>query len=243
MAYRQDPDLEFLKNAEQEDLSILVDYLTKDKDGDTRFTEELTTSECYKNYYPDHKKYWDLIAAEIQCFGSNTIATIFRGGEGVLYREVLIDVCKKMKVNFNKSSSIEIIEMNLLMKILTDSISKMTPDQLKEVVGELDLKTADFTKQSVVASLQSLIILGGFSSYKIALIVANAIAKQILGRGLTFSANAKLTRGLAVFSGPIGWVLTALWTIYDIAGPAYRVTIPTVVQVAYMRAKMQYSNN
>ena len=54
------------------------------------------------------------------------------------------------------------------------------------------------------------------------------------------SANAALTRSLCVFAGPIGWVVTAVWTLLDIAGPAYRVTIPAVIQVAYMRAKMQY---
>ena len=39
MAYRYDDDLEFLGSCKDEDLKILVDHLTKDKDGDARFTE------------------------------------------------------------------------------------------------------------------------------------------------------------------------------------------------------------
>ena len=35
-------------------------------------------------------------------------------------------------------------------------------------------------------------------------------------------------------------VLTGLWTAIDIAGPAYRVTIPCVIQIAFLRAKMNY---
>ena len=79
MAYRYDSDLQFLGSIKSEDLNDLVYCLTHDKDGNTRFTEELTTSTEYKAYHPDHHQYWELIAAEIQCFGANTFATIFRG--------------------------------------------------------------------------------------------------------------------------------------------------------------------
>ena len=72
MAYRYDPDLEFLKNCENEDLRILVDYLTKDKDGEVRWTESLTYSEPYKQFYPHNiSKMFPSIAS---------IINIFRGG-------------------------------------------------------------------------------------------------------------------------------------------------------------------
>ncbi len=80
MAYRFDSDLEFLRNTNSEDLNDLVFCLTHDKDGDSRLTEELTHSDLYKAHNPDHQKYWDLIAAEMQCFGASTIISIFRGG-------------------------------------------------------------------------------------------------------------------------------------------------------------------
>lgn len=72
-------------------------------------------------------------------------------------------------------------------------------------------------------------------AYKIALIVANAIAKAILGRGLSLAANAGIVRTISIFAGPIGWLITGLWAAMDIAGPAYRVTIPAVIQVAFLR--------
>ena len=103
MAYRIDSDLEFLAELDSEDLNDLVYCLTHDKDGEVRYTEELTGSDEYKEHNPNHHQYWKLIAAEIQCFGANTFATLIRGGEGVLYREVLMDVCNKLKVNYNKN--------------------------------------------------------------------------------------------------------------------------------------------
>lgn len=240
MAYRSDQDLEFLKDCTSEDLDILVTILTKDKDGSERLTEELTTSGKFKQYSPDHKQYWDLIAAEIQCFGGNSFATMLRGGEGVLYKEVLTDACDKLKVNYNAKASVETIEMNLLLKILTDSMENMSPEDLQEIVRDLDLKTTDFTKQAVIAALQAGVRFGGFAAYKVALIVANAVAKAVVGRGLSLALNAGLTRLMGVVSGPIGWVITAIWTALDIAGPAYRITLPCVVQVAFLRAKLKY---
>jgi uncharacterized protein YaaW (UPF0174 family) len=233
-----DKDLLFLRNADNCDLKVLVDYLTKTKDGENRFTEELTMTENYKKYYPDQLQLMaEDIAEELQLYGGNTFMNILRG-HGVEYRELLIDVCKRLKVNFNKESSIEMIEYNLLQKILLDSLENMTIEELKKILDEMNIPTQGYGKQAFVAALQMAIKRGGFSAYKIAVIVANAVSRALIGRGLTIAANAAITRWLSVFAGPIGWTVTAIWTAIDIAGPAYRVTIPSVVQIAYMRIKM-----
>ncbi|PVX82416.1 hypothetical protein C7402_109270 [Paraburkholderia unamae] len=44
-------------------------------------------------------------------------------------------------------------------------------------------------------------------------------------------------RYLSVAIGPVGWVISTLWTVAGLASPAYRVTLPCVVQIAYMRQK------
>ncbi len=237
MAYRQDPDLEFLGNVSSVDLDALVRILTEDEDGDERLTEELTPHDRYKESSPDHHAYWDLIAAEIQCFGANTLATLFRGGEGVLYREVLTDVCDKMKVNYNSGSSVETIELHLLMKVLTDSMKEMSPEELEAVCDDLGLSPRRYTPEAITVALQTAIRFGGILPYKIALIVANAVAKALIGRGLSLAANAALTRLMSAFAGPIGWTLSAAWLLMDIAGPAYRITVPAVIMVAYLRAE------
>lgn len=59
--------------------------------------------------------------------------------------------------------------------------------------------------------------------------------KTLTGKGLKLAANATLTRSMAILTGPIGWAVTGLWTLVDIAGTAYRVTIPAVIQIAYLR--------
>ena len=241
MAYRYDSDLQFLGSMSSEDLGDLVYCLTYDRDGDARLTEELTMSDLYKQHSPDHQKYWELIAAEIQCFGANTFATMLRGGKGVEYKEVLMDVCDKMKVNYNKDSSTEKIEGNLLMKILTDALEKMSPDELKELAEATGVKnTSGITAETMVGVFQAVFRAGGFKSYQLTLIIVNAVLKALIGRGLSLAGNAALTRTMAILTGPIGWVITGLWTAIDIAGAAYRVTIPAVIQVAALRQKHLY---
>lgn len=244
MAYRFDTDLLFLEKCKSEDLNDLVYCLTHDNNGSTRLTEELTSSADYKLHYPDHRMYWRDIAAEIQCFGANSFATILRKGKGVLYREVLIDVCSKLKVNFSKNSSVERIEKELLSKILEDALDKMSNDQLNELASSLGVKNTQlFTKQVALASFIKIFQMGGFKSYQLTVIIANTILKTLVGRGLTFAGNAALTRTAAVLTGPIGWALTGAWTAVDLAGPAYRVTIPAVIQIAVLRQKLLYEEN
>lgn len=242
MAYRHDGDLEFLKRIASTDLNDLVYCLTHDKDGSARLTEELTASDLYKAHRPDHHCYWELIAAEIQCFGANSFATMFRGGKGVLYKEVLTDVCDKLKVNYKASAKTEAIEQNLLMKILEDALQKMSPEELKALAQSIGFKDLSASRNVLVGAFQAIFHAGGFKSYQLTLIVVNAVLKALIGRGLSFGGNILLTRTMAVLAGPIGWIVTGLWTAVDIAGPAYRVTIPAVIQVAALRQKHLYGD-
>lgn len=236
MAYRDDKDLEFLGEMESSELADLVNMLIFDKDGKKRHTESLTKKDEYKKHFPNHNKYWKDIAEEIQYFGANSIISFFKR-KGVLYREIVGDVADKIKVKYDKDFTAKDIENEILIKILNDSLEKMTEDEKRNFIKDMDLKTGgSFTSQAIIMAIQALFKAGGFQSYKITLVVTNAILKAVLGRGLSFAGNAMLTRTAAILTGPIGMALMGIWAIFDIAGPAYRVTIPTVIQIAILRA-------
>ena len=237
MAYRNDNDLLFLKDIKSDDLNDLVYCLTHDTDGSSRLTEELTVNDKYKTHNPDHNKYWELIAAEIQCFGANTFVTMFRGGKGVFYREVLMDVCDKLKVNYSKDAKTAFIEDNLLLKILRDSLEKMSPEDLKALAKELNISDLNCSAEVLLGAFQTIFRAGGFKSYQLTLIIANAISRALFGKGLTFAANASLTKTMSILTGPVGWAITGAWTLMDIAGPAFRVTLPAIIQIAVLRKK------
>lgn len=180
--------------------------------------------------------YWKDIAAELQLFGGNTFINILRGGRGLEYKEILCDVCDKMKVNYNKDSSVEKIEENLLLKILRDALEDMSPMEITKLGQELGLdNTSNLNVQTMTSIFQTIFKLGGFKSYQLTTIIVNAVLKALIGRGLSVASNAALMRVMSILTGPIGWAITAIWTAVDIAGAAYRVTIPAVIQVAYLR--------
>ena len=248
---KDDHDLvPLLRSTSNEFLDPLVGYLTADGEG--RISSELDLTDAYKTYYPDHLKYVDEISAELQLFGGNTFANKIRGvgvcasvltpvpvlkipGYGVRYAEICRDVAKGLKVNFNETASVENIESQILMKVLEDAWDKMNAEEKRAFLKELGINNKILPTALPLLAVQAAMRASGFLAYRITVIVANAVAKIILGRGLTFAANRALTKGLSVLAGPIGLAIAALWTAYDLAGPAYRVTIPSVIQVALIR--------
>lgn len=243
MAYRYDHDLEFLRSVPNESLNDLVDLFKKE----ANLTQGLSINDEYKRYYPDHQKYIERIMEEIQLFGGNSFANLFRGNKGVEYKEILCDVCDKMKVNYSKSADAQHIEQDLLIKILNDHLEKLNARELEEFLKELDLidktKTAiSYTPQAASAILQAAIKAGGFTSYKIILITVNAVWKFIFGTGLKLATNATIARVVGVLAGPVGWAITGAWTAVDLAGPAYRITIPACLLIAKLRIESQQNN-
>lgn len=239
----REPDndlIPLLRVSESNDLGILVSYLHKTHNEDLSSIPEFKEQNPRakeKIYDGNHCLYADDIAAEIQRYGGNSFSNAFRGGKGVLYIEVLRDVADQLKVNYNSSSDAATIEGQIQVKVLSQAYEKMSEDERRALLKELGVGSVSIPAALPVAAIQGAIRLGGFAAYRMALIVANAIARAILGRGLSFGVNATLTRTIGVFAGPIGWAITAAWTLVDLAGPAYRVTIPCVLQVAYMRQK------
>ncbi len=228
-----DKDLEFLTKCDNDDLKVLCDYLTEKGS----LSETLKIKNSYKECYPNNLTAMvDDIEYEFREFGSNTIFNIL--GKTDSYKNILCKVCDKMNVNYNKKQEVCFIEQNLLLKVLTDSVEKMGQEEIDNIVKEMNLNVNIPTKEAVVAALQTGVKLGGFAVYQGALIVANGVARAVLGRGLTIVANQTLTKVIGVFAGPIGWAITAIWAAIDIAGPAYRVIIPACIQIAYMRTKL-----
>ena len=212
------------------DLLPLVEYMLK------KLSNGIDTDERYKSDPKKPTSYADLIADEIRLFGGNTFANLARGGVGVPYREVVCDVADKMKVSYNKASTVERIELLIVQKIFEDSIEKMTEEDRQKLIKDLGIRGIP-VGSSATMIMQAIIKMGGFKSYQIAVIVANSIAKFILGRGLSFAANASLTKIMSIFAGPLGWVISSLWTLIDVAGPSYKTTIPCVIHVAMLRQK------
>lgn len=237
-----------LRVSDVEDLDILVDYITDKGEGRIALAgdvcKQLVLCKQRGQYSPENRS---LISEEIRRFGGNSLGNLFRDFRAVIddgffattlyYDEIVRDVAKHLKVPVNKKSLVPMMEDGILRKILEDSFEKMSAEERRNILKELDVTNLSMLNSLATAGALIGAKASGFATYKISLIVANAVAKAILGRGLTLGGNVILTRTIGALLGPIGWVLTGLWTLADMASPAYRATVPCVVQIAYMRQK------
>ncbi len=213
---------EILLNSSDEDIQVLVEYQKNEK--------------RFRGIADKYAKVSALID-EIRKNGGNTFRNLIRG-EGVEYDIIVRDVANQLKVKYEKNAQTDNIEFEIIKKLIADEFEKMSLEQKKEILENLGAENADAII-AAPAMLTGLLAakLSGFAIYKLTAIVANAIARAILGRGIGFAAGAALMRGIGVALGPVGWVFAGAWFAIDLAGPAFSKTIPSIVQVALLRQK------
>lgn len=229
-----------LERADNEDLKTLCDIITLGKNGTPRISDSLTKTSVYKRNYPHNiEALIPGLVRELSLYGGNSVVNFFKG-EGSDYSAILRKVAKRLKVSFRQTQSDEVIEGYMLQKLFDDMSDSLTDEQLRIMAREFGVKPLRYSRQAMVAALQVAIRRGGIYGLTWSMNVANVVARQAVGRGVAALATGSvLSRGLSVLTGPIGWTLTAAWTAYDIAGPAYRVIIPAVIYIAYLRQKNQ----
>ena len=209
--------VDLLQKSSEDDLYILMEY---------NFGKGCTKVEIEE------------LVRKIRYNGSNNIAYLYRKFEGVEYIEIVQNVAKKMKVKYSVDEDEEDIEGKILVKVLEKWLEKATEEEKKEI-EELfkaeGINNIDFKNGIPVAAL--IPKLGGAIFFQLSAILANAVARQLLGHGIKIAMNQVFSRGIGFLLGPIGWAISGLLITVDLAGPAYRKTIPTVLQISYMRQK------
>lgn len=227
---------DLFKQLDNADLQPLVDYIKK-----SSTTELLTVKAKYKAHQPDHVMYISEIYDEICLFGGNTFVNLFRGN-GPSYSEVLKDAASKVGAKDVKDLSILATEQRMLEVLLRKAAKEATgkdKEELERQLYEAGLAERDYSAFISGTALAGLLApaLYRVVMQQVSVVIANAVAKQVLGHGLRLGAGAGMGRLGAALLGPVGWAIAGIWTAIDIAGPAYRVTIPCTLHVAMLRQK------
>jgi uncharacterized protein YaaW (UPF0174 family) len=227
---QEDNDLaEVLDTAHHEDLDVLVDILTDNGKGRLFLSNEsLQKLSAAKEGKAYPAEVLALIAHLIQWYGGNTLANLYRKGKGVSYRVVLEDVADHLKVRLPKEMHVAELERAVIAAIFQKAWDRMSPDERAQAYEFVGQGAPVGAGPLSAAAIQLLLKAGGFSTYRLAMSVASAMSLQVIGRGLPIALQA-----LGMWLGPVGLI----WTVADLSAPAYRVTVPCVVQIAYMRQK------
>lgn len=237
MSMIQDPDLaDVLTSANSDDVGLLIDVITDSGKGRI----SLSTSVCQQLSAAKEREITEyergLVAEEITRFGGNSLMNVFRGGSGVPYKELLGDVASHVGVGKGGMGDCAKLEMLIIGKVVEQSVGRMSEDDKVTFFESIGASYRPGMGPSALAAL--LAGLGASGSYRLAAMVASATMSSLVGRGVMLAGSAGLGRGLAVLAGPVGWAITGLWTAFDLASPAYRVTVPCVIQIGHMRQKM-----
>jgi uncharacterized protein YaaW (UPF0174 family) len=190
----------------------------------------------------DYTKVRNLLADELREFGGNTIANIARKVklgkyQGPSYREIVYDVDKKLKLKPRKDMPCDHMEQLIIDKSIQQMWEELSVEEREELLKTVNVK-GNSTYSAFSAAMHTFIRTRGFMPYKVTLIIINAISKKVLGRGLSLATNAAAMKLLA---GTLARSLNVLlwgWFVNDIAfSPAFRVTTPCVIIVAFCRQR------
>lgn len=240
MSYRKDADLEFLGLMSSNDLSDLAHCLIYDRYGKPHMTQSLNASSEYRIYGDDYAKYWKRIAQELQVFGANSIVSFFRGGKGVKYHEILSDVCKSVGVGYDQKECASQLEKGLISSVFSQAIYSMDNKTQLELRDELKSKNIVRQNEQLPKNeTQSMDLINRNTqiAYYITLAVVNAVWKMLFRQDVNQVGYEHKLSSLDSISAPLGWMLTSLNSTINLTGPAYRITIPAVFQVALLRGK------
>lgn len=217
-----------LLNADKDDIDLLLDYITPDG----KFN--LSQSDSVKAVLRDAKTSETidedtlrLLVRELQLFGGNTFVNLFRRN-GVSYSYIVNDVISHLKIKAPADSSLEEKEALIIDTVFTSSWNKMSDEDRRQILSDMGINSTvslDKLSRMEMPILQR------------AAMVANGLAQIATGKALPLVAGLGIGRVLGVLTGPVGLALTGLYTAYDISNPAFRITLPCVVQIAWIRLK------
>ncbi len=225
--YLNDSDLDFLQHCSEEQLANFARLLTHNEKGKTRLSSVLMRNELFKSMegHPEqHRRNWQLIAGELQHFVGDSIANKLRG-HGKLYRAILLDVSKRLKLKADKEMSTFEIEQQLLEQFLRNTCKNMDEEHKQEFLHAVDARVNELEELLPLLMKDKLLAKGvsHLLSSQLTRILRTHAAMSVLGHGLLRGA------GLGV---PVG---AALNGVKAVSGSAYRVTIPAVLQIACLR--------
>lgn len=227
VTYLNDDDLDFLQHCSEEQLANITRLLTHNEKGKARLSSVLSHNELFKSMegHPEqHRRNWQLIAGELQHFGGDSIANKLRG-HGKLYRSILLDVSKRLKLKADKEMSTFEIEQHLLEHFLRNTWQKMDAEHKQEFLQAVDAKVSEL-EELLPLLMKDRNLAKGVShllSSQLTKILRTHAAVSVIGHGLLRGAG---------LGGPVG---AALNGVKAVSGSAYRVTIPAVLQVACLR--------
>lgn len=174
--------------------------------------------------------------------GSHSVAIFIRkfgvGEKHVPYKEIAIDVALKLGVQGAESMALDKIERAAIESAFNRMLQEASPTQRQALLEELRRQQGQsYTGVGTAAGTLALANLSGFGLYAAASTVVGAVTSA-LGLTMPFAAYTGMSSALSVVMGPVGWLALAGWVAHKVGSPNTKKTIPAIMMVATVRARL-----
>lgn len=209
---RDRPLSDLLSCASSADLEVLAALITDNGKGRVALDSSIKTLILKRLAQENLQSIPDVLEAEIRAFGGNSIANLFRS-DSVGYIELVTDVARKLDGKPSETDDIYALEDIAISQAArkyvegSPSIEALSGALLTGLIGQIVS-----TLVAVSGTAAGIAVTGG----------AAGIASAIGGRLATLVAPP-LAMGVAGA------------TVFQAAAPAFRITVPAVLQVAKIR--------
>ncbi|EGR1075946.1 hypothetical protein EFU47_17475 [Vibrio cholerae] len=244
-----------LERADEKELSVLADLIT-DK-GEGRLMLDKNLKELIISFQKKNKlcELSDTLAKEICAFGSHSAMNVFRSGEGAEYSAILKDVAKMLGAESKGAIDVYSLERGVLAALIYKAVNDKIDEELFKDLTSKDRKSnaliAESVHQTAKGKREHLVetILDVFDAELVRKLVEQVLTEKYIlmlcsgigavmnvgASGAGIMATAKLAGGLAARFNPLTAVVSGAVSAFSLSGPAFRIVIPAVVQIALIR--------
>ena len=211
------------------ELALLIEFLGRPPSGLLWFDRRA------RDPAASHAERVDAVVTEFLRCGSHSIGGRVGGGKRA-YLQVLCDVLQDLGLPETPAEGVQGLELRVVRYVLDSEFARLAPegqDALLEHFFAGDFFTGGLRGYD---ALHSVMTRPGpdrrqLSAGKIGRTMRRAGGRELRRRARSMVTKAALKLVIRGFAAPVMWAMTA----WDWLGPAYRMTVPVICYVAYLR--------
>ena len=207
---RNRPLADLLARASSSELCVLADIITDKGDGRVALSADVKANILKNRQEGTLHSVAGVMARELRRFGGNTVVNTLRSNE-LDYNEVVADVAKHLGGKVVKTDDVFTLEDKAIEQVL-----KTFPPSGTDAV--------DLELSRILPKIVNQLIQKSWGVERIA---------KTGGAGVVSMVASRITP--ALMSGPAAAVSFGASTLYEISGPAFRITVPAVIHIASIR--------
>ncbi|HHR6446502.1 TPA: hypothetical protein ACS773_003327 [Providencia alcalifaciens] len=233
--HKIDPDLAFIIHLHDDDLVLLASFFFKENK-QNRVMEEFKTSSIPFSL-ATRSLYLDYIFSAFHMVSDEcSLVSTFNFSRS-LYRHRLQDLCARLNIKDGIKNDIEILELNLLMKLIEKSMNGLNQNDLLIISRDLQLNLSEPTPIQIKVALTAAVK----TSNSVALEIATMILRSYLEMcgNISVHQTVELTHhSLMSLKKAVNTTLQSTWLMEAISSPSQsQFPLPIYFIVAYLRQK------